>query len=183
MSDEKKFPQEFIEYGENISDLLSDANKASHDDSEFEMKGSVLLHHLVESINPNSLVDLLSMVTNAQIKLGSGTKGTTVIMASESGDMIFSNNDKLARWKGNECEESLLLEATYRYASPIYIDLKVQAELNRELVFGRIETGEGGRLELKSAIYFRGGRNAENVLWEILELSKEALLIKSALFD
>ncbi|MCI2285924.1 YbjN domain-containing protein [Colwellia sp. MSW7] len=124
----------------------------------------------------------MASVTNAKLEISLESKKTTVIMTTECGEVVFSNKDKFATWDCIESEESLLIEVAYRFSLPMYLAPKIQANLNRELLFGRVIVDENENVEFRTTINFKGGRSVENVLWNILDFNKEVLAIKNSLF-
>jgi hypothetical protein len=186
MSDKKNSSQGMFEESEGFKSLLTNHAPfvVDDDDKMLEMTGSsMLLHNIVESINPVSLMELLTSITNAELEIGLEERGTTVKMSTLDGNIVFSNIDDLANWKSVEPDESLLIEAAFRFTFPMYLDPKIQANVNRELLFGRVVVDEDDDVEFRATINLRGGRSVENILWDILGFSKEVVAVKNSLYQ
>ena len=169
-----------------VNSLLSSGHikQIDNDNDEFDMLGSsLLLHHTVESVTPNELVEMLSMITKITPNVVPGKNNSIVSVATAYGSMIFTNQDKEASWAAKEPEQSILVGVVYCFSQPSYIGPKIQAELNSTLLIGRVVVNDANEVEYRTTLSFRGGRSAENALWEIADFSKEAIMIKMALIE
>jgi hypothetical protein len=167
----------------DVNSLLS-SGYIEKDNNEFEMLGSRLLpHHTLDSVTPDTLVEILSMITKVTPDIVHGRNNSIVRVSTAYGCMIFTNQDEKASWSIKEPEQSIIIGVVYRFSQSSYIDPKIQAELNSTLLMGRVVVNDDNEVEYRTTLNFRGGRSAENALWEIAGFSKEATIIKMALIE
>lgn len=161
----------------DVNALLLKGSVEINDD--LEMQGSaVLLHHSVESVTPESLTEMLTMITKVTPDIMHGPKGSVVCVNTPYGRMIFTNQDPLANWNGDEPDQSVSVGVAYKFSTSPYVSPEIQADINRTVLSGRVVINSNNELEYRTTLGLRGGRSVENVLWDIIAFGKEASTIR-----